>query len=384
MRTTAKEGEVARHAATVSAAGYAGKMTTAPIHVLDLFAGAGGLTAGFHAASGAFRSVAAVEFDVAAAASYAATFGAGIVYPGDIADWLKSDHVPSKVDVIIGGPPCQGFSTLGKQEVEDERNSLWRHYAETIRRTAPSYFVVENVAAFAKSPQFGEFKETIETGFLRDYAFEVRVLNSADYGAPQARKRAVMIGHRRGLPFPGFPEVTHRRDEYVDVRSALRGIPFETRTTDLPSGRVVEFAGKELPGHFTASELHIGRDYTQLSKDRFKAIPLGGNRFDLPEHLLSVCWRKHRSGSGDVMGRLHWDKPSVTIRTEFFKPEKGRYIHPEANRAITHYEAAVLQGFPRTHKFVGSKTAIARQIGNAVPIPLGKAIAEKIAAAPIG
>ncbi len=76
------------------------------------------------------------------------------------------------------------------------------------------------------------------------------------------------------------------------------------------------------------------------------------------------------------MGRLHWNKPSVTIRTEFFKPEKGRYLHPIEDRAITHYEAAVLQGFPDTHKFVGSKTAIARQIGNAVPIPLGRAIGE--------
>ena len=80
------------------------------------------------------------------------------------------------------------------------------------------------------------------------------------------------------------------------------------------------------------------------------------------------------------MGRLYWDKPSVTVRTEFFKPEKGRYLHPIDNRAITHYEAAILQGFPDTHRFVGSKTAIARQIGNAVPVPLGKAIAAHLAA----
>jgi DNA (cytosine-5)-methyltransferase 1 len=89
---------------------------------------------------------------------------------------------------------------------------------------------------------------------------------------------------------------------------------------------------------------------------------------------------KHTSGSGDVMGRMHLERPSVTIRTEFFKPEKGRYLHPTAMRAITHYEAAVLQGFPPTHKFVGSRTAIARQIGNAVPIPLGAAIGRAIAA----
>nr|WP_283793643.1 DNA cytosine methyltransferase [Gulosibacter molinativorax] len=94
--------------------------------------------------------------------------------------------------------------------------------------------------------------------------------------------------------------------------------------------------------------------------------------------MKAPCWRKHTSGSGDVMGRLHADRPSVTIRTEFFKPEKGRYLHPTENRAITHYEAALLQGFPDNHRFVGSKTAIARQIGNAVPIPLGKAIAQQL------
>jgi DNA (cytosine-5)-methyltransferase 1 len=111
---------------------------------------------------------------------------------------------------------------------------------------------------------------------------------------------------------------------------------------------------------------------------RFEHIPVGGNRFDLPDSLMAPCWRKHKSGSGDVMGRLRWDRPSVTIRTEFFKPEKGRYLHPTASRAISHYEAALIQGFPPTHRFVGSKTAIAKQIGNAVPIPLGEAIARQL------
>jgi DNA (cytosine-5)-methyltransferase 1 len=114
---------------------------------------------------------------------------------------------------------------------------------------------------------------------------------------------------------------------------------------------------------------------------RFHAIPEKGNRFDIPDDLLSECWTKHKTGSADVMGRLSWDKPSVTIRTEFFKPEKGRYLHPVEHRALTHLEAALIQGFPETHKWVGSKTAIARQIGNAVPIPLGRAIAAHLARA---
>ena len=116
-----------------------------------------------------------------------------------------------------------------------------------------------------------------------------------------------------------------------------------------------------------------------MSGERFAAIPYGGNRFDIPGHLLPRCWQNHTTGSGDVMGRLRWDQPSVTIRTEFYKPEKGRYLHPTENRPITHYEAALLQGFPPTFEWFGSKTAIGRQIGNAVPVPLARAIAQHLA-----
>jgi DNA (cytosine-5)-methyltransferase 1 len=351
---------------------------SAPIRVLDLFAGAGGLTAGFHAASPRFRTVRAIEMDLAAAASYEATFGSGLVYAGRIQDWLESEAVP-QVDVIIGGPPCQGFSTLGKQDAEDDRNSLWLQYAATIIKARPKYFVVENVAAFARSRQFLDFTEAIEPGgLLEDYSFEFRVLNAADYGAFQSRKRAVLIGHRRDLPFPGFPEPTHHKGTYRTVAEAFSGIPWATSATELPKNRTVQFQGKTFNGSFTRDELHLGRKYAPLSLARFAVIPPKGNRFDLPFELKAPCWRKHTSGSGDVMGRLFWDRPSVTVRTEFFKPEKGRYLHPEADRAITHYEAAVLQGFPESHKFIGSKTAIARQIGNAVPIPLGKAIAAQL------
>ncbi|WP_298863509.1 DNA cytosine methyltransferase [uncultured Microbacterium sp.] len=350
------------------------------ITVIDLFAGAGGFTAGFHAASDRYRTVRAVEWDSAAAASYEATFGKGIVFFGSIQDWLETEQVP-QVDLIVGGPPCQGFSTLGKRDAEDERNALWREYMDTIIKAKPKYFVVENVAAFASSPQYGLFKrETEEGGQLQHYTFQHRVLNAADYGAPQARKRTVIIGHLRTLPFPGWPEPTHV-GKHRSVRDAFEEaeVPAKPDGIDLPSERHVEVDGKELAGPFTRKDLHLGRRYTQLSKDRFKEIDPGGNRFDLARKrpdLLPKCWIEHTTGSADVMGRLSWDKPSVTIRTEFFKPEKGRYLHPVEDRAITHYEAAVLQGFPPEHKFVGSKTAIARQIGNAVPIPLGRAIAE--------
>lgn len=348
-----------------------------PIRVLDLFAGAGGLTAGFHAASPRYQSVRAVEMDLAAAASYAATFGDDIVYAGSIQDWLVNEPVP-QVDVVVGGPPCQGFSNLGKRDANDERNLLWRQYAATIRRAKPKYFVVENVAAFAKSSQFTDFQlATAPGGLLEEYDFRHAVLNAADYGAFQARKRAVVIGFHRDLSFPGFPAPTHLK-AHRSVGEAFDGISWTPPRTEMPERRF-HFADRTFPGAYRAAELHLDREYRQISIDRFAAIPPGGNRFDLPDELLAPCWRNHKSGSGDVMGRLYWDKPSVTIRTEFFKPEKGRYLHPEANRAITHYEAAVLQGFPEDHRFVGSKTAIARQIGNAVPIPLGAAVAKVLA-----
>jgi DNA (cytosine-5)-methyltransferase 1 len=356
------------------------------IKVLDLFAGAGGLSAGLHEASTRYRTVRAVEMDKAAAASYEATFGQGLAYAGPIQDWLADEDVPS-VDVIVGGPPCQGFSTLGKQDVEDQRNFLWQEYAETIVRAKPRYFIVENVAAFAKSRQFEDFTAaTALGGALADYQFEHRVLNAADFGAPQARKRAVVIGWRHDVEFPGWPDPTHSADgrslpKHKTVADALDRVPLAPDMDAEFNRWRVEFAGREYAGSFTPRQMHWSREYSDLSKRRFREIPEGGNRFDLPESLLADCWKKHRTGSADVMGRLHWNRPSVTIRTEFFKPEKGRYLHPDpaVHRAITHYEAALLQGFPDGHRFVGSRTAIAKQIGNAVPIPLGAAIGRQLA-----
>jgi DNA (cytosine-5)-methyltransferase 1 len=342
--------------------------------VLDLFAGAGGLTRAFHEVNG-FQTSRAVELDKAAAASFSANFG-NVVYAGAIQDWLRDEDVP-EVDVVVGGPPCQGFSQLGRQDENDVRNGLWREYAETVSRAKPSFFVVENVATFLKSPQYALLElATDKGGMLSAYQLQVAVLNAADYGAPQARRRAVVIGSHRDLSAPGLPTPTHI-GEHISVRSALRRVPRKATDTDLPD-RYTEFLGLSFPGTFRTKELHLGRNYTPISKERFRWIPVGGNRFDLPDHLLAECWRKHKSGSADVMGRLHWDKPSVTIRTEFFKPEKGRYLHPEEHRALTHYEAALLQGFRPDYKWVGSKTAIARQIGNAVPIALGRAIAQHL------
>lgn len=345
------------------------------ISVLDLFAGAGGLSQGFRQASSRFRVVRAVENDPSAAATYAANHG-DVVYAGPIQNWLEAEATPS-VDLVVGGPPCQGFSTLGKQDAQDERNALWEYYASTLERARPKYFLLENVAVFLRSSQFEEFLARTISGSLQGYSVIAGVLNAADYGASQARKRAILLGWRNDVVAPSWPEETHGAGSWRTVRDALAHVPRVVRNTELPEGEIQRGA-KVYPGPFKSRQLHLTRHYEPISIARFEHIPEGGNRFDLPDALKAPCWVNHLSGSGDVMGRLHWDEPSVTIRTEFFKPEKGRYLHPTEHRAITHFEAARLQGFPDDYLWVGSKTSIARQIGNAVPIPLGVALARAV------
>jgi DNA (cytosine-5)-methyltransferase 1 len=338
--------------------------------VIDLFAGCGGLTAGFVEAGG-FRSVAAVEMDRDAAATYAANFrDVAHLHVGDITGWLSEDMPDA--DVVVGGPPCQGFSALGRQDPDDPRNLLWNEYLRVIEVVKPQLFVLENVPQFLTSQQHANLlAETHRGGRLEGWDLESHLLNAADYGAAQARKRVVVIGRRSGTPALGAPRVVRDR---VLLRDVLRNVPPRVVDVDLPAVREV-FRGESIPGPFKMEQLHVTRRPTEMSLDRYRAVPPGGNRFNLPWDLQSPGWRRHTSGSADVMGRLRWDRPSVTVRTEFFKPEKGRYLHPEEHRSITHYEAALIQGFPESYEWYGSKLSIARQIGNAVPVPLGRAIA---------
>lgn len=351
--------------------------------LVDLFAGCGGMTQGFVDAG--FAPVLAVESDFAAACSYAANFGEEHVLVQPIED-LKPDQLV-EADVVIGGPPCQGFSNLGKRSTSDKRNGYWSHYVDVVATVRPQVFVLENVERFLKSIQFRHLLlETQKTGRLSDYTIEPYVLKAANYGVAQKRQRAVVIGTRVG-PI-GQPIETHSQqaslttEPWRTVRDELDDLEF--KPADALPDSIATFFDSEVEGIFKGIDIHVGRGYQPLSIQRFKHIPPGGSRKDIPEELLYDCWKRHKTGAMDVMGRLQWDEPAVTIRTEFFKPDKGRYLHPQwdskvkVNRALTHLEAARLQSFSDDFRWCGRKLEIARQIGNAVPPRLARAVAEHL------
>lgn len=336
-----------------------------PYELIDLFAGCGGMTRGF-LDSERFEAVFAVECDADAAATYRENFGAHVseVPIEDVA------RFPS-VDVVIGGPPCQGFSPLNRDVVGFERRGLWREYLRALEQAEPEAFVMENVPELLASAEYAEFKVRVERlGFTVDQ----RVLNAADYGVPQRRRRAIAIGVRQG-PVP-WPEETHAepgtgsaREDWVTFRSAVEGLPLR------PDGKA----------------WHRPRNPRPFSVRRYKAVPRdGGNRFQMQKNLdkaglgdlVPRCWREKPTGTTDVFGRLWWDRPAYTIRTEFYKPEKGRYLHPSAHRPITVREAARCMSFDDSFVFPEDQamTSVARQVGNAVPPLLARRIGEALAA----
>lgn len=355
--------------------------------LIDLFAGCGGMTAGF--VREGFDPVLAVEWNLHAAATYAANYGEGHIHWGDIAD-VPTSAIPS-ADVVIGGPPCQGFSNLGSKDVNDPRNRLWRQYLRFVNSARPSVFVIENVDRFRSSSEFALLKKEEHGGLLDEYTLTDGVLLAADYGVAQRRKRAIVIGSRIGkieLPSPTHSQGGSRLGTapWTTVREVISGLPERPDTRNLPDS-FTEFFDERVPGIFKGLDLHFGRQPTERSLLRYDCIPPGGGRFDLPDELLPRCWREKPTGTTDVMGRMRWDQPSLTIRTEFFKPEKGQYLHPQweahsaerrVNRVITHLEAARLQDFPSDFLWCGSKIEIAKQIGNAVPGGLAAAIAAHI------
>lgn len=331
---------------------------------IDLFAGAGGLSVGIERAG--FKLIAATDWDHWCCETLRKNHKNIVVQEGDIAQVDLNDFAKrigkKTVDLIVGGPPCQGFSQLGKRIKNDPRNQLWREYMRFVDFFRPKAFLIENVPQLLASDEFEEIKKEAEK---LGYEIQAKILYAVDYGVPQKRKRAIIIGSRIGKP--KHPEPTHSSPDKLTLFSM-----------NLKPWITVKDAIGNLPLKPNGKNWHIGRNPTPLSLMRYKSIPPGGNRFDLPSKLSPECWKRKLTGSTDVFGRLEWNKPSLTIRTEFFKPEKGRYLHPQAHRPITIREAARLQTFPDSYVFVGSNVQAAKQIGNAVPICLAFEIGKEL------
>jgi DNA (cytosine-5)-methyltransferase 1 len=345
------------------------------VNFIDLFAGAGGLSEGFRQASSSnveYRSVFAVEKDLPSAASYAANFGHA-VFSRPIEELRRADLPKTKMDLVIGGPPCQGFSPLGKMSPTHNHHSmnrLWQFYFKVVRWVSPKAFVIENVPEFLKSYELIEARKIAKK---LGYRLASGVLKAEEFGVPQRRRRGIVIGIRDFEPSLPMPPLLAPVKTVKDFIWTLRKKPLRF---DLPSNGSVQGFPK-----YKLSQLHIGRNPTVKSLERYRCVPPGGNRFDLMKNrpdLTPDCWKRKKTGSTDVFGRLSWDEPALTIRTEFFKPEKGCYLHPEFDRPITQWEAARLQTFPDEYFFCGSKIDIARQIGNAVPPLLARQIAEHV------
>lgn len=348
-------------------------MLSEKLRVIDLFSGAGGMTLGFtdEKFCGGFECVLSVDNDAAAMKTHKRAYSApGVV--GNIEDWLQTAPSIPAADIVIGGPPCQGFSLLNKNRSGDGRRALWEPYMDVVTLCGAKMFVMENVPELLRSDEFLDIKMRANAmGFELIYD----VVNAADYGAAQTRKRAIIIGWKpEEVETPTFPVKTHAKDS-----NGTHLLPWRTVKdviSDLPDPEGTQIRNCPPP-----LDLHFGRSPTDTSLARYRAVPPGGNRFDLQRNAPDItpnCWIRKTSGGTDLFGRLWWDRPSVTIRTEFFKPEKGRYLHPEKHRPITHREAARIMGFPDDFLFEGSKVEIARQIGNAVPPPLAGAIAKVI------
>jgi len=335
---------------------------------MDLFAGCGGMTRGF-VDSGRYEPVFAVEMDEHAASTYSANFGVEHVVP----DTIESVQTFPKADVVIGGPPCQGFSLLNRDRVGLERRTLWREYVRALRECEPKAFVMENVPQLLTSAEYRLFQKAAEDEL--EFTVEGKVLNSADYGVPQRRCRAIVIGVLGGrVP---WPEQTHF-DPSKPI--PLGGQPWRT-FREAVSGLSLQPTGEDW---------HNGRNPRPETIVRYRHVPPdGGNRFQMQDaldnaglgDLVPRCWRNKPTGTTDVFGRLFWDRPAYTIRTEFYKPEKGRYLHPTEDRPITIREAARCMSFPDDFIFPADQkwTEIAKQIGNAVPPLLAQSIAAAVA-----
>jgi DNA (cytosine-5)-methyltransferase 1 len=313
--------------------------------VVDMFAGAGLLSYAF--VREGFDVVEAYEKDPRAAATYARNIGQHV----RIAD-IEHARCNARCDALIAGPPCQGFSTLGKRDHNDPRNFLSIYVADWAKALQPKVVVIENVAAFLYAPVWHRLANRFRK---MGYSVTSQVINAVDFGSPQRRSRSFTIASRVGNP---------------EIRPIVRSYPKNVREA--------WYGLSEAPD---GANWHYAPAPSALALRRMRVIPQGGDKRDvmrLAAHLVPPSWWRINGDVTDVWGRMEWEQPSNTIRTVFINPSKGRYIHPEQNRVISLREGARLQGIPDGWDFVGVPCQVSRQIGNSVPLPLGRAVARAI------
>ena len=319
------------------------------MNYVDLFSGAGGLSLGFEMAG--FNNVFSVEYDKKIAESYKKNFPTHNLLVKDIQE-IKDDEIITlqhnqEVDVVIGGPPCQGFSLagrIGRSFVEDKRNYLFKEFVRVVKIIDPPMFVMENVARILSHNKGETIKELTNEFKKIGYNVQYKVLQAADYGVPQKRQRIFIVGTKnKEFNFPTPIGTT------ITVKEAIGDLP------PLKSGE-----RSEVPNHFSMNHS------SQMLK-KMSYIGDGGNRNQIPEDL--------RPKTGDIRKYIRYDsqKPSVTVTGDMRK-----IFHYEQNRALTPRELARLQSFPDSFIFEGNSISIQQQIGNAVPPLLGYAVAKQV------
>ncbi len=344
--------------------------------ILDLFCGAGGFSCGMDCLEN-FKTVIGVDFEKNVQETFERNLFDSFFVHGDLTDGAVKDYVvelakEKKVNMIIGGPPCQGFSSKGKNlGMDDPRNFLFKEYVSLVERILPEIFVIENVKNLLTACDGYFLKQILDSFYKLGYIVNYGILNAADFGVPEHRERAIIIGSRsKSIELP------KSLGKKVTVRDAISDLAY------LESGE-----GEDVADYITEPKSdyqktmrnsskklynHKATSHSQVAIEKLKMIPVEGDKNALPKEL----WGKQQFST--TWSRLIWDEQSPTIDTRFDTPSNGRNSHPFLNRAITPREAARIQSFPDTYVFYGKKTSICKQIGNAVPPLLAKAIAMQI------
>ncbi len=328
------------------------------LSAVDLFAGAGGMSLGLQRAG--FRLLLAADFWATACSTYQRNFpnhecihaDLGKLDPAGLAEY---GLVPGALDLVAGGPPCQGFSIQRIGADSDPRNSLVFRFCDYIEWLRPRMFVMENVPGL-----LGKRGRDVASRFevrMKEagYGVSSSIMDAAGYGVPQRRRRVVFVGWRVDAKVPAFrlPKPCFSDHEYKTVREAIG---------DLPSPAL------DYSPH-PSDPLHRRMRISKLNERRIRLIPPGGGFEDLPIELRVRCHKAgaERIGHRNVYGRLHPDKPAATITARFDSFTRGKFAHPYEHRNISLREGARLQTFPDSFEFIGNQEEIAAQIGNAVP-----------------